>query len=163
MGGVDLSLASKSLDLCQALIGQGKPFNFSLSFTGTSCTFSLDTRSKDTPSLLARKKKTSPSTLRRNARRKEEFLKRKAESPKASDTTEKVEVQGNWSSELVDKGDSGPAKVKLKKIPLKNIPQFDGNIEESSNDAEVQTTDMKPDTKDAAVQVAPFFTFFTTS
>ena len=50
MEGVDHTSASKCLDLCQALIGQGQGFNFSLTYTGTSYTFSLDTRSKDIPS-----------------------------------------------------------------------------------------------------------------
>ena len=151
MGGVDLSLASKSLDLCQALIGQGKPFNFSLSYTGTSYTFSLDTRSKDTPSPQARKK-PSPSTSRRNARRREDFLKRKAETTsKAMDTTtDKSEVHNSWSSELV--GSAKSVKVKLKKKPPDHIPQVDGHNEESSSDAEDQTKDTKPKTKDAAVQ-----------
>ena len=126
MGGVDPTLASKCLDLCQALIGQGKALNFSLSYTGTSYTFSLDTRSKDTPSPQARKK-TSPSTLRRNARRREEFLKRKAETtPEAMDTTaDKSEVHNSWSSELV--GSAKSVKVKLKKKPPNHIPQVDGH------------------------------------
>ena len=156
MDGVDLTLSSKSLELCQALIGQGKAFNFSLTFTGTSYTFSLDTRSKDTPSPQARKK-ASPSTLRRNARRREEFLKRKAETTpepqaEAMDTTaDKSEVHGSWSSELV--GSAKFVKVKLKKKPLNDIPQVDGHNEETFSDAEVQTKDAKPTTKDAAIQV----------
>ena len=148
--GVDHTSASKCLDLCQAVIGQGQGFNFSLTYTGTSYTFSLDTRSKDTPSPTARKK-TSPSTLRRNVRRREEFLKRKAETTEA--LSEKPKVQGNWSSELVDKGAARSVKVKLKRKPPNHIPQLDGNIEESSIDAEVQTMEVKPITKDAAVQV----------
>jgi len=152
MGGVDATSATKSLDLCQALIGQGQAFTFSLTYTGTSYTFSLDTRSKEIPSPMARKK-TSPSTLRRNARRREVFLKRRAETPPKAVVTaaEEPEVPGSWSSELV--GGTKSVKVKLKKKPPEYIPQVDGHIdEECSTDAEVQTIDMKPETKEIAVQ-----------
>ena len=83
MGSVDPTLASKSLDLCQALISQGKDFTFSLTYTGTSCTFSLDTRGKDTSrekvktSTTVARKKMSPLTKKRNENRREEFLKKK--------------------------------------------------------------------------------------
>ena len=150
MGGVDHTLATKCLDLCQALISQGQAFT-AWHGTVTSYTISLDTRSKEIPSLTARKK-TSPSILRRNERRREEFLKRKTETiPEAVETMAvKPKVQGSWSSELV--GGSKAVKVKLKKKPLNDIPQVDGNIEECSSDAEVHTNE-KPATKDASVRV----------
>ena len=78
VGESDSTLATKCLDLCQTLAGQGLAFNFSLKIS-SSFSFSLETRDKglasDTPGKI--KKKPSPSTLRRNARRKEAFLKRK--------------------------------------------------------------------------------------
>ena len=70
----------------------------------------------------------------------------------AMDTTaDKSEVHGSWSSELV--GSAKSVKVKLKKKPLNDIPQVDGHNEETFSDAEVQTKDAKPTTKDAAIQV----------
>ena len=78
VGESDSILATKCLDLCQMLAGQGLAFNFSLKIS-SFFSFSLETRDKglasDTPGKI--KKKPSPSTLRRNARRKEAFLKRK--------------------------------------------------------------------------------------
>ena len=66
----------------------------------------------------------------------------------------KPKVQGSWSSELV--GGSKAVKVKLKKKPLNDIPQVDGNM--CSSDAEVHTNE-KPATKDASVRVdKPEFT-----
>ena len=43
----DPALANKCLDLCQALISQGKAFTFALTHTSTSLTFSLDTRGEE--------------------------------------------------------------------------------------------------------------------
>ena len=43
----DPAMATKCLDLCQALVSQGKAFTFSLTHTGTSFTFSLDTRGEE--------------------------------------------------------------------------------------------------------------------
>jgi len=99
VGGVDLTLATKSLDLCQALIGQGQAFTFTLTHTGTSVTFSLDTRMeiKDSGPVVREmksvRKKLSPSQIRRNHRRKEEFLKRKSDPPKENNTPVKLIVE----------------------------------------------------------------------
>ena len=78
VGESDSTLATKCLDLCQTLAGQGLAFNFSLKI-GSTFSFSLQARDKglasDSPGKT--KKKSSPSTLRRNARRKEAFLKKR--------------------------------------------------------------------------------------
>ena len=78
VGVSDSSLATKCLDLCQTLAGQGLAFNFSLKI-GPSFSFSLDAREKALPSVTPgkTKKKPSPSTVRRNARRKKAFLNKK--------------------------------------------------------------------------------------
>ena len=70
------SLAAKCLDFCQALIRQGKNFNFNLNL-GSTFTFALDTRGKSSPPEIVRKK-LSPSAIRRNSKRKEDYLKRKS-------------------------------------------------------------------------------------
>ena len=76
VGESDSTLATKCLDLCQTLAGQGLAFNFK---NGSTFSFSLQARDKglasDSPGKT--KKKSSPSTLRRNARRKEAFLKKR--------------------------------------------------------------------------------------
>jgi len=93
VSGVDPTLVTQCLDLCQALVSQGVAFNFSLTTNSDSTfTFSLDTRGckekKESNKPLARKK-TSPSTLRRNERRRKEFLQKKTEASAAtSETTE---------------------------------------------------------------------------
>ena len=57
------ALASKCLDLCQTLMGQGLAFKFSLT-VGSSFTFALDTSpSLDTKGKEPVKKKPTPSTL----------------------------------------------------------------------------------------------------
>ena len=91
VGESDSSLASKCLDFCQALAGQGTVFNFSLSI-GSTFSFSLDTRNKtlDTKVGPFKKKKPSPSTLRRNARRREEFLKKKQNPAPSSSAAAQV-------------------------------------------------------------------------
>ena len=71
----DQTLASKCLDICQALVTQGKEFSFSLRIRSTF-NFSLDTR-KETSSIPIERKKQSPSTLRRNSKRKAEYEKSK--------------------------------------------------------------------------------------
>jgi len=141
-------MASKCLDLCQALVSQGQAFTLSLTHTGTSFTFSLDTRSKEKPSPMSRKV-PSPSTRRRNARRKEEFLKMKTKpSPESREEPEAVE--DSWSSELMDSDKS--VVVKLKKKHSTKIPQVDGIVEELYIDAETQTEDIKSETKHNAAQ-----------
>ena len=76
------SLASKCLDLCQALASQGQEFTFSVTI-GSFFSFSLDTR-KMSKEVHLIGKRSSPSTLRRNARRREIFLKKKAQPPASS-------------------------------------------------------------------------------
>ena len=76
VGEADSSLATQCLALCQSLTSQGMVFNFSLAI-GSTFSFSLDTKSKETLPSKA-KKKVSPSTLKRNMRRREEFLKKKS-------------------------------------------------------------------------------------
>jgi len=145
VSGVDSTVVSKCLDLCQALVSQGQAFTLSLTHTGTSFTFSLDTRSKEKPSPMDRKL-PSPSTRRRNARRREEFLKRNAEpSPEKPEASE-----GSWNSEIVNMGSTKSVMLKLKKKPSTQILQVDGNDEELTSDAETQT--IKPKTKHSAVQ-----------
>ena len=82
VAGKDSSLASKCLDLCQALATQGKEFTFSVTI-GSSFSFSLDTRKKSCD-FKQPGKRSSPSTMRRNARQKEHFLKKKAQPPASS-------------------------------------------------------------------------------
>ena len=82
VAGKDSSLASKCLDLCQALATQGKEFTFSVTI-GSSFSFSLDTRKKSCEAKQPGKR-SSPSTMRRNARRKESFLKKKGQPPASS-------------------------------------------------------------------------------
>ena len=146
VGGVNPTMASQCLDLCQALIGHGQAFTFSLTI-GATFTFSLDTRSKEISGPMVRKV-PSPSTRRRNTRRREEFLKRNAKpSPDKPEASE-----GSWNSEIIDMGTGSTKSVmlKLKKKPSTQVPQVDGNVEELNIDAEVQT--MKPKTRHAAVQ-----------
>ena len=131
MSAVDPSLASQCLDLSQALVRQGLAFSLSLTI-GSEFTFSLDTRKiEEQPSPMARKY-TSPSTQRRNVRRQQEFLKKKAEaSPNTPETTVKnPEAEGSWSSKLMT--DSKSVKLKIKKVPPKEIPQVDGIVEEET-------------------------------
>ena len=111
VGDSDSSLATKCLELCQTLAGQGLAFNFSLTINSTF-SFSLDTRDKGLALATTgkTKKKSSPSTLRRNARRKEAFLQRKqnpapvscdvdvdpaAELPQQGGDTFKCDICGN--------------------------------------------------------------------
>ena len=139
----DQAMATKCLELCQALVSQGKPFTFSLTHTSTSFTFSLDTRGeekvekkveqKDISSWrkpLARKK-SSPSTLRRNARRKEKFMKRKTQPPARSpgSPARPPAAPGSWRSS--PSTNTSLVGVKLTRIPKSDIPQCDGLEEES--------------------------------
>ena len=74
------ALATKCLEICQALAQKGQKFSFSLKMNLFS--FSLDTKEENTSVLDTRplvKKKLSPSALKRNQKRKELFLKKKAE------------------------------------------------------------------------------------
>ena len=162
VAGKDPTLALKCLDLCQALVVKGLAFSLSLTSSPSSgFTFSLDTRKEESTSPIARKK-LSPSTLRRNARRRTEFLKRKAEDhPVNSETTEKdparfvtlePAVKDSWSSEVVKGNESKSVVVKLKKKPKTLIPQLDGETEEVTSDAAVQTYDNKPETTTKAAQ-----------
>ena len=60
---------------------------------------------------------------------------------------EKPALPESWSSILVDKGSpSKSLKLKLKKNPSDDISQLDG-FEEVTKEAEVQTTERKPETK----------------
>ena len=136
MGESDSSLATKCLDLCQTLAGQGLVFNFSLK-VGSSFSFSLDARDKglasDTPGKI--KKKPSPSTLRRNARRKEAFLKKKQNPapvsperdvepevglPKQGEDTFKCDICGNSF-----KSDAGVKIHKGKTHKSQELPQLE--------------------------------------
>ena len=86
MVGGDHSLATKCLDICQALASQGRNFTFNLSLSPFS--FSLDTRG-EVVSLDSRKtnitniketlvmNKLNPSAKRRNQKRRRELLKQK--------------------------------------------------------------------------------------
>ena len=95
--GADPALFSQCLDLCQALANKGQEFTLNLSHTGTSFTFSLDTRkssildTREEVNLQKKKKKDSPSNRRRNQKRKEEFLRRKSEI--SSDEVDKVDEE----------------------------------------------------------------------
>ena len=73
----DSSLTTQCLDFCQALVGQGKVFKFSITI-GSSFTFSLDTKEGKATLPTLTKKRKSPSTLKRNAKRREEFLSKKS-------------------------------------------------------------------------------------
>ena len=106
--------------------------------------------------------------MRRNERRKGLFLKKKqpklpgqeaekeatekkAETKVSEDAKaakEKPETNGSWNSELVEH-DSMTVKLKLRKVNHQ-IPQFDGQADEVTTDAEVQT--MKPEGKAAETQ-----------
>ena len=96
------------------------------------------------------RKKPSPSTPRRNERRRRDFLKKRAECPPEK-PVEKPEVVDSWSSKVVNR-DTSPrsVKLKLKKLPPKQISQVDGVLEEVTADAEVQT--IEPETRNVAIQ-----------
>ena len=87
-------LEKKCLELSQALVNKGHPFNFSM--TSGDFSFSLDSRGT-TNQLVARNKKLSPSQIRRNLRRKEAFLKKKSEQLK--DTPEEV-IQNDSNADM---------------------------------------------------------------
>ena len=132
----DPAMATKCLDLCQALVSQGKAFTFSLTHTGTSFTFSLDTRGEEkveSPSLRRppARKKPSPSTLRRNARRKTEFMKKKNQPPARSPESPAPPpaAPGSWRSS--PSTNTSMLGVKLTRKPKSDIPQYDG-LEELS-------------------------------
>ena len=76
LGENDTSLASKCLDLCQALERQGKDFKLSLTI-GNAFSFSMGSRGGTNPVPISRRKRSSPSTAKRNARRRKEFLAKK--------------------------------------------------------------------------------------
>ena len=135
VSGVDMTLAIKCLDFCQALTGQGIPFNFTLNL-GSCFNFSLDTRKKAaSPEIV--KKKLSPSSLRRNAKRKEEFMKKKYELVSKSCDNSEVEtsIQGSktFNCDKCDYQDN--CKVSMIKHVDKEhkvIPQIDG-LEDTEN------------------------------
>ena len=77
-------LATQCLEFCQTLTSKGHAFTFNLTL-GSSFSFSLDTKMKNT-SLLTKKKKKSPSTMRRNLKRKEDYLKRKEAEERENST-----------------------------------------------------------------------------
>ena len=125
VSGDNHSLATKCLDICQALSSQGKEFSFSLNFSlNSSFTFTLDTREKDTPSkststsTTKARKKVSPSTQRRNARRKEEFL-RKKKASQESDSIVDLErsslVENSYKCNLCEKSFSTEPGLKIHK------------------------------------------------
>ena len=154
VSGVEPASATQCLDICQALVSQGVAFNFSLTTNSDSTfTFTLDTRGtrERVESTKPRaRKKPSPSTLRRNERRRRDFLEKKAEAPPEK-PSEKPEVIDNWSSRVVNKETSPKSvKLRLKKLPPQQIPQFDGVLEEVTVDAEVQTAELE--TRNVAIQ-----------
>jgi len=158
VGGDGLSLLQKCLDFCQALERQARTFSFNLTL-GPSFSFFLETRGKEnTTNTMVKKKKASPSSLRRIARRKDEFLKKKAHSSPVNleasgkeAVKESSENEAGWSSELVNKGSDNSVTIKLKKKPP-NIPQFDGQMDEVTKDAEVQVPEVKPVTNTKSTQ-----------
>ena len=99
VSGTDPSLFNQFLEFCQGLASKGQAFNLSLTNTGSSFTFSLDTRGGTTSVVPRKKKKSSPSTLRRNQKRKEECLKRKSESDSAAFKCDQCEK--SFKSEMV--------------------------------------------------------------
>ena len=130
VSGVDMTLAIKCLDFCQALTGQGIPFNFTLNL-GSCFNFSLDTRNKAASPEIVKKK------LRRNAKRKEEFLKKKSELVSKSCDNSEVEtsIQGSetFNCDQCDYQDN--CKVSMIKHVDKEhkvIPQIDG-LEDTEN------------------------------
>ena len=150
-------LANKCLEFCQALASQNTTFSFNLT-CGPSFSFSLDTRGVEPPTKNMVRKQVSPSTRRRNERRKKVFLEKKNSTTSVPVKETNCEVsakeaedkkQTNWNSELVE-CDSGSVIMKLKKAK-NNIPQFDGNIDDATADAEVQTEE-KHEVKQAATQ-----------
>ena len=80
MNQFEADMYSKCLEVSQALVSKGQPFNFS--FTIGIHSFSLDTRESTTK--VVDRKRLSPSQLRRNLKRKEDFLKKKSDSPNSS-------------------------------------------------------------------------------
>ena len=108
------------------------------------------------------------SIVRRNQRRKELFLSKKQSNPSVSEketenkapenkaeskapvaAKKKPESKSSWNSELVE-GDSRSVIMKLK-MAKNQIPQYDGQIDDETNDAEVQTEE-KLEVKHAATQ-----------
>jgi len=81
------SLTTQCLDFCQALVGQGKVFKFSITIN-SSFTFSLDTREGKATLPTRIPKRKSPSTLKRNAKRREDFLAKKSTSQSSAVVTD---------------------------------------------------------------------------
>ena len=93
----DPSLASKCLDICQALAAQGRNFTFNLTLSPFS--FSLDTRGEEKVTSPEKvKKRPSPSTQRRNLRRKIEFQTKKVEENKESETNNDLDATSQKSN-----------------------------------------------------------------
>ena len=163
--GGDHPLAKQCLDICRPLASQDRKFTFNLKLSPFS--FSLETRGKETPTTSVVRKKLSPSAMRRNEKRKQMFLKKKQLNPSeqevdkaevseneaeqvVSETTkDRSESKGRWNSEVVEHG-SKSVKLKFKKVNSK-IPQFDGQNDEETTDAEVQT-DYNPEVKTTETQ-----------
>ena len=146
MNGEHSALATKCLDLCQALTSKGKTFTFSLNI-GPSFSFSLDTRESSTSQEVV-KKKLSPSAIRRNFRRKEDFVKKKAETEKNNGTQLEVEipVQVKYykcgQCEQTFKTENS-MEIHVGKTHKDTIPQLDGNIEKFATDEVVKTLDIE--------------------
>ena len=141
------TLATKCLDLCQALSSQGKPFTFSMN-VGSSFSFSLDTKVSSI-SCEVIKKKLGPSAMRRNMRRKEDFLKKKSESlKKRDDTHPEAKTFSHVKSFQCDQceqtfmNEKG-LKIHVGKTHKENIPQLDGFIDETTAFEAVKTPDLK--------------------
>ena len=118
----DYTLATKCLEICQALTSQGKTFSFTLTHTGSSFTFTLDTKEKEASMKTMARKKTSPSTQRRNAKRKEEFLKKKSLSPTSVKKYAEAVKKPAEASEKPAEAKEKPAEAKEKPAKAKEKP-----------------------------------------
>ena len=123
---INVTLATKCLELTQTLISMKTSFKFSLHL---SSGFNFSISSLENGNTFTRnieKKKKSPSTLRRNAKRREEYLKKKNDSSSQS-TPKEQEKDQSFSCSICDYiGESQSVlNVRMNRMH-KSIPQLDG-------------------------------------
>ena len=123
---IDVTMATKCLELTQTLISMKASCKFSLHLSnGFNYSFS-NLEHGNTNTRKIEKKKKSPYTLRRNAKRREEYIKKKMDS--SSQPTPKEQEKGQTLScticDYVGESQSG-LNVHMNRMH-KIIPQLDG-------------------------------------